>query len=157
VKRARPEGPGLSPPTEELSEALPPGGSRTYVIYAQPDWVPEQAFQVFSVKDGIGSKVGYELQVTSDAGSKGVGDFRFAVPSKQQLADVGLIRTLPRHARAVKALPWAQHSLSEAEVLERALDSVGEGGGVKGTRFLVLVGQGEQVRKAYVKLQNPAG
>lgn len=61
----------------------------------------------------------------------------------------------PPYERRCKKLPWAEHSLSVAIVVERTLMKVEPGGGAKGTKFLELVDQQQQVAAAYDRLPAP--
>lgn len=60
------------------------------------------------------------------------GLFRFAVPPKFYVA--ATLPPPPPYERRCKKLPWAEHSLSVAIVVERTLMKVGPGGGAKGPR-----------------------
>jgi len=128
-------------PEELLSDAVPPTAKGvSFLLIVDPAYREHGAFQVFSVKDGIGSKLGIELDITSNAGEHDVveGLFRFAVPPKFYVA-----ATLPPptpYERRCKKLPWAEHSLSVAIVVERTLMKVGPGGGAKA--------QGHQISRA---------
>ena len=72
-------------PEELLSDAVPPTAKGVSVLLiVDPAYREHGAFQVFCVKDGIGSKLGIELDITSNAGEHDVveGLFRFAVSPK---------------------------------------------------------------------------
>lgn len=81
------------------------------------------------------------------------GLFRFAVPPKFYVA--ATLPPPPPYERRCKKLPWAEHSLSVAIVVERTLMKVEPGGGAKGTKFLELVDQQQQVAAAYDRLPAP--